>query len=94
MADGEVKTGADQVVYDGGVSAAKFTRQSHHRGGGLAGGGPNTEKGKGLPWYRSRGGDMEGDGGIEEHHRCFGLGGHFMAAVLAAASYSRIGFSV
>ena len=30
---------------------------------------------------------------IEEHHRCFGLGGYFMAAVLAAASYSRIGFS-
>ena len=32
--------------------------------------------------------------GIEEHHRCFGLGGYFMAAVLAAASYSRIGFSI
>ena len=30
---------------------------------------------------------------IEEHHRCFGLGGYFMAAVLAAASYSRGGFS-
>ena len=30
---------------------------------------------------------------IEEHHRCFGLGGYFMAAVLAAASCSRIGFS-
>ena len=25
---------------------------------------------------------------------CFGLGGYFMAAVLAAASYSRIGFSL
>ena len=37
-----------------------------------------------LPWYY----------GIEEHHRCFGLGGYFMAAVLAAASYSRIGFSI
>ena len=24
---------------------------------------------------------------------CFGLGGYFMAALLAAASYSRIGFS-
>ena len=32
--------------------------------------------------------------GIEEHHRCFGLGGYFMAAVLAAASYSRISFSL
>ena len=32
-------------------------------------------------------------GDIEEHHRCFGLGGYFMAAMLAAASYSRIGFS-
>ena len=31
---------------------------------------------------------------IEEHHRCFGFGGYFMAAVLAAASYSRIGFSL
>ena len=31
---------------------------------------------------------------IEEHHRCFGLGGYFMATVLAAASYSRIGFSL
>ena len=31
---------------------------------------------------------------IEEHHRCFGLGGYFMAAVLAAAIYSRIGFSL
>ena len=30
---------------------------------------------------------------IEEHHRCLGLGGYFMAAVLAAASYYRIGFS-
>ena len=30
---------------------------------------------------------------IEEHHRCFGLGGHFMAAVLAANSYSGGGFS-
>ena len=30
---------------------------------------------------------------IEEHKICFGLGGHFMAAVLAAASYYRIGFS-
>ena len=37
-----------------------------------------------LPWYY----------GIEEHHRCFGLGGYFMATVLAAASYSRIGFSL
>ena len=31
---------------------------------------------------------------IEEHHRCFGLGCYFMAAVLAAARYSRIGFSL
>ena len=31
---------------------------------------------------------------IEEHHRFFGLGGYFMAAVLAATSYSRIGFSL
>ena len=31
---------------------------------------------------------------IEEHHRCFGLGGYFMAAVLAAASYSRTCFSL
>ena len=30
---------------------------------------------------------------IEEQHRCFGLGGYFMAAVLAASSYSRGGFS-
>ena len=30
---------------------------------------------------------------IGEHHRCFGLGGYFMDAVLAADSYSRIGFS-
>ena len=30
---------------------------------------------------------------IEEHHRCFGLGGYFMAAVLSAPSYSRIGFN-
>ena len=30
---------------------------------------------------------------IEEHHRFFGLGGYFMAAVLAAASYSMIDFS-
>ena len=29
---------------------------------------------------------------IEEHRRCFGLDGYFMAAVLAAARYSRIGF--
>ena len=28
---------------------------------------------------------------IEEHHRCFRLGGSFMVAVLAVASYSRIG---
>ena len=27
---------------------------------------------------------------IEEDHRCFVLGGYFMAALLAAASYSRI----
>ena len=31
---------------------------------------------------------------IEEHHSCFGLGGYFMAAVLAATSYSGIGFSI
>ena len=31
---------------------------------------------------------------IEEHQRCFGLGVYFMAAVLAAASYSKIGFSL
>ena len=31
---------------------------------------------------------------IEEQHRCFGLGGYFMAAVLVASSYSRIGFSL
>ena len=30
----------------------------------------------------------------ENHHRRFGLGGYFMAAVLAATSYSRIGFSI
>ena len=30
---------------------------------------------------------------IEDHHRCFGLGGYFMATVLAAAIYYRIGFS-
>ena len=30
---------------------------------------------------------------IEDQHRCLGLYGYFMAAVLAAASYSRIGFS-
>ena len=30
---------------------------------------------------------------IEEHHRCFGLGGYFMAAVLAAASCYRGGLS-
>ena len=34
------------------------------------------------------------DLGIEEHHRCFRIDGYFMAAVLAAASYSRIGFSL
>ena len=28
------------------------------------------------------------------HHRCFGLDGYFIAAVLAAASFSRIGFSL
>ena len=32
------------------------------------------------------------DGNIEEHHRCFVLGGYFMAAVLAATSYYRGGF--
>ena len=31
---------------------------------------------------------------IEEHHRCFWLGGYFIAEVLAAASCSRIGFSL
>ena len=31
---------------------------------------------------------------IEEHHSCFRLGGYFMAAMLAADSYSRIGFSL
>ena len=31
---------------------------------------------------------------IEYHHRCFGLGGYFMATVLEATSYSRIGFSL
>ena len=31
---------------------------------------------------------------IKEHHRRFGLGGYFIAAVLAVASYSRIGFSI
>ena len=31
--------------------------------------------------------------GIEEHRKCFGLGGYFMAPVLAAACYSKIGFS-
>ena len=31
---------------------------------------------------------------IEEHHRCFRLGGYFMAAMLAVNSYSRIGFSL
>ena len=30
---------------------------------------------------------------IEEHHRCFRLGSYFMAAVLAAAIYSRGSFS-
>ena len=30
---------------------------------------------------------------IEEHHMCLRLGSYFMAAVLAAASYSRGGFS-
>ena len=31
---------------------------------------------------------------IEENDRYFGLGGYFMAALLAAASYFRIGFSL
>ena len=31
---------------------------------------------------------------IEEHQRCFRLGSYFMAAVLAAARYSRGGFSL
>ena len=31
---------------------------------------------------------------IEEHHRCLGLDGYFMAAVLVAAIYSRVGFSL
>ena len=31
---------------------------------------------------------------IEDHHRCFGLGCYFMAEVLAAASYSRIGLII
>ena len=30
---------------------------------------------------------------IKEHHRRFGLGGYFIAAVLAATRYSRRGFS-
>ena len=30
---------------------------------------------------------------IEEDHRCFVLGGYFVAAVLVSASYSRQGFS-
>ena len=30
---------------------------------------------------------------IEEHHMCLRLGSYFMAAMLAAASYSRGGFS-
>ena len=34
------------------------------------------------------------DSHIKEHHRCFGLGGYFMASVFAAASYYRIGFSL
>ena len=31
---------------------------------------------------------------IEEHQRCFRLGSYFIAAMLAAASYSRGGFSI
>ena len=31
---------------------------------------------------------------IEDHHMCFGLGGYFMSAVLAVASYSKVGFSL
>ena len=37
---------------------------------------------------------LGGVGSIEEHHRCFGLGGYFMAALMEASSYSRIGFSL
>ena len=53
-------TGADQVVDSGEVSAARFPRRSHHIGSVLAGGGPDTKSGRGIPWHRTCGGDLEG----------------------------------
>ena len=45
-----------------------------------------------MPSSQSSCSRISGSPAIEEHQRCFGLGSYFMAAVLAAASYSRGGF--
>ena len=46
-----------------------------------------------LPWQIVTTSGLDGVA-TEDHHRCFGIGGYFMDAVLAAARYSRIGFSL
>ena len=45
-----------------------------------------------MPSSQSSCSRISGSPAIEEHQRCFGLGSYFMAAVLAADSYSRGGF--
>ena len=47
----------------GGASATSVPRQSHTRGGGMAGGGPDPERERGLPRHIPHGGDLEDGGG-------------------------------
>ena len=64
--------GAYQVGEGCGASTTSVLRQGPHRGGVLAGGGPDTERGRVLPRYMSRGVDMEDGGGdsqLPRHRR-------------------------
>ena len=54
--------GYDLVGKGGGASTTSVPRRSHRRGGGLAGGGTDTERGRGIPRHRPCGGDTEGGG--------------------------------
>ena len=57
------RAGENHVGVDGGVDTDGFSGRRHSRRCDLAGGSPNTERGQGLPYNRSRGGGVEGSGG-------------------------------
>ena len=64
---------------EGGVASSnRVTQQITTRGGNLAGGGPDLERGRGITRNRPCGGDLEGSGGdsqspLDHHHHLLRL---------------------